>query len=218
MQLSEIEACLAAHDPMERLKAILELKNYSPEIAVPLLLSQMQEKEFLVRSLVAMGLGKKLTEEAFAALLQMMKFDRDPHVRAEAANSLSMFGQLSISHLVLAFYQDDHWLVRCSIIAALAELNFTEELLEVCACGINAEDLAVQEASVDGLKLLAKTYKQEEAITQLLSKVNDPSWRIRSSIVRALKHFEHPQAEAALQYLGKDVDHRVVQAVLKQAQ
>lgn len=218
MELSQIEAYLANPDPMERLKAILELKNHEAEVAVPLLLSQMQEKEFLVRSFVAMGLGKQRTDDAFAALLQMMKFDRDPHVRAEAANSLSMFEQLSVSHLVVSFYQDDHWLVRRSIIAALTELNCPEELLEACALGVNAEDLSVQEASVDGLSLLAKTPKQEEALTQLLLKVNDTSWRVRVSVVKALGHFDNLKAQSALQYLSKDVDHRVVEAVLKQPQ
>lgn len=216
MQLSQIEAYLANPDPMERLKAILELKNYEAEIAMPLLLSQMKEKEYLVRSFVAMGLGKQRTDEAFSALLQMMKFDRDPHVRAEAANSLSLFEQISVSHLVLAFYQDDHWLVRCSIIAALAELNCPQELLEVCTLGINEEELSVQEASIDALSLLAKTPKQEEALSQILSKVNDPSWRVRVKVVRALSHFEGPSVHSALHYLTKDVDHRVVEVALKQ--
>ncbi|ACK73792.1 heat domain-containing protein (plasmid) [Gloeothece citriformis PCC 7424] len=215
MQLSQIEAYLANPDPMERLQAILELKNYEAEIAIPLLLSQMKEKEYLVRSFVAMGLGKQRTEEAFSALLQMMKFDRDPHVRAEAANSLSMFEQISLSHLVAAFYQDDHWLVRCSIIAALTELNCPQELLEVCTLGINGEELSVQEASIDALSLLAKTPKQEEVLAQILSKVNDPSWRVRVKVVRALSHFESSSAHSALQYLTKDVDHRVIEVALK---
>ncbi|WP_013324030.1 HEAT repeat domain-containing protein [Gloeothece verrucosa] len=215
MQLSQIKAELANPDPMERLQAILALKNYEAEIAMPLLLSQLQEKEYLVRSFVAMALGKQRTEQAFAALLEMMKFDVDPHVRAEAANSLSLFEQLSVSHLVATFYQDDHWLVRCSIIAALAELNCPQALLEVCTLGVNEEELSVQEACVNALCLLANTPKQQEALTQILSKVNDPSWRVRVKVIDALGHFDRSQAQSALHYLSKDVDHRVAEAALK---
>ena len=45
MELSEIKACLADSDPKDRLKAIQELHQYEPEIAIPLLVSQMQEKD-----------------------------------------------------------------------------------------------------------------------------------------------------------------------------
>jgi HEAT repeat protein len=164
-----------------------------------------------------MGLGKKRTEESFAALLQMMKFDRDPNVRAEAANSLSMFGSLTVPHLVAAFYQDDSWLVRRSILAALIEFNSPNELFEVCSCGVNGEDLSVQEASVEGFGLLCGTPKQEEALSQLLLKVKDPSWRIRAKVAKALSRFSSPQVQAALQELKQDEDYRVVSSVLEQS-
>ncbi len=215
MELSQIQACLANSEYSQKLKALTELKNYEPEIAVPLLLSQIKAQDFFIRSLVAMGLGKKRTEESFAALLQMMKFDRDPNVRAEAANSLSMFGSLTVPHLVAAFYQDDSWLVRRSILAALMEFNCPDELFEVCCCGVNGDDLSVQEASVEGLGLLSKTTKQEEALSQLLLKVKDPSWRIRAKVARALSYFSSPQARAALQELKQDEDYRVVSSVLE---
>lgn len=104
-----------------------------------------------------MGLGKKRTAEAFAVLLEMMKFDRDPNVRAEASNSLSLFGEVASPHLSSAFFQDDHWLVRRSILAGLLECNCPEELYEVCVCGANADDETVQEASIEGFGFLVGT-------------------------------------------------------------
>lgn len=215
MELSEIKACLANTNPKDRLKAIQELHQYEPEVAIPLLLSQMQEKDFLVRSFVAMGLGKQRTAESLAALLQMVKFDRDANVRAEASNSLSLFGQPVASHLVAAFYQDDNWLVRRSIIGAMVELDCPEHLLEICVCGIDGEDLTVQEACIDSLAFLASTPQREKALPQLLSKVKDSSWRIRARVARALHRFSSPQAETALEALKQDEDHRVVAAVLE---
>ncbi|MEM8779891.1 MAG: HEAT repeat domain-containing protein, partial [Cyanobacteria bacterium P01_G01_bin.49] len=148
MDISQIKDNLGNSDPQQRLKAITELGNYESDVAVPILLTKKQDPEFLVRSFVAMGLGKKRTADSFAALLEMMKLDKDPNVRAEASNSLSLFGEAAAPHLCLLFHQDDNWLVRRSILAALMELNCPEERFEVSVCGLTGEDFTVQEASV----------------------------------------------------------------------
>lgn len=217
MDLKEIEAYLKGTDTQNRLKAITELRNYDADVAVPLLLTQIQEREFIIRSFVAMGLGKKRTEESFAALLQMMKFDQDSNVRAEAANSLSLFGQISASHLVATFYKDEQWLVRRSIIAALAELDTPAELFEVCTCAIGGEDPTVQEAAIEALALLADTNQEGNALEQLLLRVEDPSWRIRARVAKSLSQFQGEAVTAALAKLREDEDHRVVGSVLEQA-
>ncbi|AFZ36552.1 PBS lyase HEAT domain protein repeat-containing protein [Stanieria cyanosphaera PCC 7437] len=215
MDFNLIQEYLSNSDSQKRMKAITELRNYETDIVVPLLKEKINDKEFLVRSFVAMGLGKKRNAESFAALLQMMKLDRDPNVRAEAANSLSLFGTVSIPHLVLMFEQDDHWLVRRSILAALAELDCPQELLEVCICGLHGEDQTVREACIDCLVRFANTSKQEEALAQLLALVTDQWWRTRMRVARALAKFNTPQAQEALNQLKQDEDHRVVGAVLE---
>ena len=215
MDLQKIEAYLQSPDSYERIKAIAELKNYDSELAVPLLKSKIQDREFLVRSFVAMGLGKKQTAESFAALLQLTKFDRDPNVRAEASNSLSLFGQVAASHLVQVFEQDDHWLVRRSILAALVEMNCPEELYEICVCGIKGEDPTVKEACTEALGLLAGSDKQDEALEQLLSLLDHQWWRIRLRVAKALGNFDTPLAKEALLTLKQDEAHQVVGAVLE---
>ncbi|MGH2413445.1 MAG: HEAT repeat domain-containing protein [Brasilonema sp.] len=215
MELDQIEAYLQSQDSQERLKAITELKQYDAEIVVPLLIGKMRDSEFLVRSFVAMGLGRKQTADSFAALLEMIKFDRDPNVRAEAANSLSLFGEIAASHLMLAFNQDDHWLVRRSILAGLIELNCPEELFEVCACGIQGEDPTVHEASIEGFGLLAGTAKQGIALEELLSLIKVEQWRTRMQVAKALGKFDNPQAKEALIQLQQDEDHRVAGSALE---
>jgi HEAT repeat protein len=214
MDINLIKEYLEDTDPQKRMKAVRELRSYDTEIAVPLLIAQMNDNEFLVRSFVAMGLGKKQNAESFARLLEMMKFDRDPNVRAEAANSLSYYGEVSASHLLLMFEQDDHWLVRRSILAALAELNCPLELLEAALLGIAGEDFSVMESSVECLAALSNTEKQKPALEKLLSLVNDESWRIRLKVAKALGTFSDPKAKEALIQLKEDADHRVVGAVL----
>ncbi len=215
MELSQIETDLQNPDFQYRIKAIVALKNYLPEIAVPILIQHIQDPEFLVRTFVARELGRQKTSESFAALLQIMRFDNTPNVRAEAANSLSLFGRVSASHLVETFFRDDHWLVRRSILAALVEMECPEEVLEVCGFGLEGDDAAVQEASVDGLGALANSRQSEAALAQLLTLKNSAAEYIRVRVAYALKHFDTLEAKEALAQLRQDEDHRVVGAAME---
>ncbi|MBO9999180.1 MAG: HEAT repeat domain-containing protein [Cyanobacteria bacterium SID2] len=215
MDIRQIEAHLSDSKSKQQLKAIAQLREFEAEVAVPLLLSVRQDADFLVRSFVAMGLGKQLTADSFSALLEMVKFDRDSNVRAEAANSLSMFGRVSASHLVQVFIQDENWLVRRSILGALADLNASEELFEVCLSGVVGDDETVRESSIDGFGLLAQTSYQAAALKQLLSRVDDPRVRVRMRVALALRAFDVEEAHLALSRLREDDDHRVVGAALE---
>jgi HEAT repeat protein len=215
MDIHEIKTALNNSDFQYRLKAIAALKDYTPEIAVPLLTSKLRDSEFLVRSFVAMGLGKQQTADSFAALLELMKFDNTPNVRAEAASSLSLFGRVAASHLVFTFFRDDHWLVRRSILAVLLDLECPEELFEVCTEALAAEDSSVQADAIDALGTFALTSLEEPALSELLALVGSESKQIRIHVVHALKRFDHPQAKEALRLLRQDQDHQVVAAALE---
>lgn len=215
MELQEIKVNLNNSDFSYRLKAIDALNKYQSEIAVPLLKTKLYDSEFLVRSRVAMSLAKQQTSESFAALMEMMKLDDTPNVRAEAANSLSLFGKVSIPHLVATFYQDDHWIVRRSILAVLVEMECPEDLFDVSLVALKDEDFTVQESAVDVLGMLAKSSKNTEALSKLLELANNESERIRLRVAYALKRFEDPQAKVTLEKLRQDPDHRVVGATLE---
>jgi HEAT repeat protein len=215
MELSEIKAGLSNTDFQYRLKAIAALKVYNPETAVPILIATLKDREFLVRSFVARGLGQQQTAESFAALLEMTKFDDTPNVRAEAANSLSLFGKVSISHLVSVFCQDDHWLVRRSILAALEELDCPEELIEVCTVALTGDDLTVTEAAIDTLGSLAASSHHAAVLTQLLTLTQSEHPRLRARVAHALQKFDEPQAQEAILELRQDSDRQVVAATLE---
>lgn len=215
MEINQIETKLASQDFQDRLQALRALREYEADIAIPLLLRVRKDEQFLVRSFVAMGLKQKKTSESLAALLEMLKFDKDTNVRAEASNSLSFFGEVSIPHLQQAFHQDDSWLVRLSILAAFMDLNCVDQLYDICLCGIAGEDHSVRENCIRALGQLATTFKSDEALTQLLNMVDNPSWRIRVKVAKALSKFSQTEAKEALTLLSKDKDHRVVAAVLE---
>ncbi|PSB04883.1 HEAT repeat domain-containing protein [Merismopedia glauca] len=215
MELHQIQANLLNPDFQYRLKAIAALKDYPSEVAVPILKQHIRDEEFLVRTFVAMGLGKQQTSDSFAALLDLMKFDNTPNVRSQAANSLSLFGQISASHLVKTFIRDEHWLVRVSILGALVDLECAEELLEVCLCALAAEDMSVQEAAIDALGTLAGSRQHQAALCPLLALKNSPSERIRVKVAYALPRFDEPEAKEALIQLRADPVYRVVGAAME---
>ncbi len=218
MELHDIETALKQEDFQARLKAIAALKTYEDAIAVPILIRTLHDPEFLVRTFVAMGLSKHQTADAFAALLEILKLDNTPNVRAEAANSLSLFGQVSSSHLVLAFEQDSHWLVRRSILAALMDMDCPQALLEVCTQALQGDDLAVREATIDALLSLADTDQwaiathQESALSQLALLAQDESPRIRMRVAQVLKPLNDSTAHTILNGLRQDPDPKVVAA------
>jgi HEAT repeat protein len=215
MDLNQIEAELQKSDFQYRLKAIAALKEHPSDAAVSVLAQHTKDPEFLVRTFVARELGRHQTSESFAELLQIMRFDNTPNVRAEAANSLSLFGKVSAAHLVQTFFQDDHWLVRRSILAALVEMENPEEVLEVCELGLAGEDMAVQEASVDALGALKHSRQQDAALGRLLTLSNSAPEHLRIRVAYALKQFDEPSAKEALAQLRQDADHRVVGAAME---
>lgn len=217
MDINQIETKLTSSNFQDRLQAITALNDYPVEIAISLLVKMKKDEQFLVRSFVARALGKHQSSESLAALLEMLKFDKDTNVRAEVANSISLFGEVSIPHLLQAFHQDDGWLLRLTILAVFQDFQCVDELFDVCVCGIAGEDEAVREGCVNALGELAGTFKENEALNQLLTFINNPSWRIRVKVAKALGRFSLPQAEEALNQLRQDEDYRVVAAVLEKA-
>ncbi|MEL6580434.1 MAG: HEAT repeat domain-containing protein [Cyanobacteria bacterium J06621_12] len=215
MDIEQIKNALNDEDPQRRMKGIRELRNCEADVAAPLLLNHVNDQEFLVRSFVAMGLGRKQSEEAFQALLIMIKQDSDPNVRAEAANSLSFYGDVAVPHLREMYESDDHWLVRRSIIAAVVDLKSPQELLEICEIGLAGEDEPVMESCLSALGLLAVSQQESAALNLLLSFADDESWRIRLQVAKSLGRYQEQKAIAALTQLKTDSDHRVVGAVLE---
>jgi HEAT repeat protein len=215
MELNEIKSFLENPNPQNRMKAIVELRNYEPSVVVPLLKQRMYDQEFIVRSFVAMGLGYKRTEEAYQSLLDIIENDRDPNVKAEAANSLSKYGEKAIPHLVELFKKDSHWLIRQSIFAVINELDSMELLWELSCYGVQGDDIMVKLTSITNLSRLKNTVYEEQGVNLLFDLCTDKLPIIRIRLAKVLALFEHPKAKTALAELRNDSDHRVVAATLE---
>ena len=170
--------------------ALTQLRFVSDGEAVPLLVLGTEQKPFLVRSLSCSGLGYKRTEQGWDVLRRLLVNDEDPNVRAEAANALASYGvDRAWPLLQNAFAADDAWLVRCSILSALAEhpeINLSW-LMELATMAITDADGTVR---VSGAEILGRL-------------VRDGSGQPVGV-----------QARSLLQPLQQDRDHRVVAAAL----
>ena len=188
--LEAVRQAIASGDPVKAMPAITQLRHCTDSEAVPLLVLGTEQKPFLVRSLSCSGLGYKRTEQGWSVLSVLVKDDEDPNVRAEAANALASYGvERAWPLLRSAFEADGAWLVRCSILSALAEqpeIDLTW-LLELATIAITDADGMVR---VSGAEILSRIVR--EGTTQPIA----------------------AQARGLLQSLQNDADHRVVAAVL----
>ena len=188
--LVELREAIASGDPVRAMPALTQLRFCEAEDAVPLLILGTEQKPFLVRSLSCSGLGYKRTEQGWDVLTRLLGADEDPNVRAEAANALASYGvERSWPLLQAAFAADGAWLVRCSILSALAEqpaIKLTW-LLELAQGAIADADGTVR---VSGAEILGRI--------------------VRDGIDQSIG----ADARVLLQPLQQDNDHRVVAAAL----
>ena len=188
--LDALREAIGSGDPMRAMPALTQLRFCSDEQAVPLLVLGSQQEAFLVRSLSCSGLGYKRTEQGWNVLERLLRSDGDANVRAEAANALASYGvNRAWPLLKAAFDADSAWLVRCSILSALAEQSEIDLgwLLELAGAAITDADGTVR---VSGAEILGRIVR--EAVDQPIG----------------------AQARTLLQPLQQDRDHRVVAAAL----
>ena len=188
--LDALREDIASGDPVRAMPALTRLRFCSEEDAVPLLVLGTEQQPFLVRSLSCSGLGYKRNEQGWDVLSRLLRADEDSNVRAEAANALASHGvERAWPLLREAFSKDEAWLVRCSILSALAEqpeIDFTW-LLELGAAAIADSDGTVR---VSGAEILGRIVRETSG----------------AGIGK--------QARTLLQPLQQDRDHRVVAAAL----
>ncbi|MCP9926597.1 HEAT repeat domain-containing protein [Cyanobium sp. CH-040] len=192
--LQQLRDAITSGDPGRSMPALAALREVAVEEAVPLLLLGLEQEAFLVRSLSCAGLGVKRNEAGWQALVRAVEHDPDANVRAEAANSLVSHGLERAWPLLLkAFRRDDQWLVRCSVLSAVAEHPEAPAggLLELASLAVDAGDGTVR---VGGAEILGRLVKQGQA--------GPDDGEIASA------------ARGMLQRLQADADHRVVAAAL----
>ena len=188
--LELLRAAIVSGDPARAMPALANLREVPAEQAIPLLLLGLEQDTFMIRSLSCAGLGVKQSEAGWLALLHALEHDDDANVRAEAANALASYSlERAWPELLAAFRRDTQWLLRCSVLSALAEQPEIPPawLLELASLAIGDDDGTVR---VGGAEILGRLVHE---------------WPNSG---------EAQQARALLQRLQADSDHRVVAAAL----
>jgi HEAT repeat protein len=175
----------------------------------------MYDKELIIRSFVAKGLGYKRTDEGFQSLLDLIDNDEDHNVKAEAANSLANYGEKAMPYLVELFRRESHWLIRESIFAVVNEINSPALVFQLSVWGLEGEEPVVKLTAINNLGRLKGTLYEQEAIDLLFELSTDETVAIRVQVALALVAFDDPKAKAALAELRHDQDYRVVGATLE---
>ncbi len=194
-----LRAAISSGDPTRAMPALAGLREFPEDqteaVVVPLLILGSEQEAFLVRSLSCSGLGVRRSEAGWAVLCRLLREDEDANVRAEAANALASYGVARSWPLLRDSFSADHaWLVRCSILAALAEQPAMEPgwLMALAREAIADADGTVR---VGGTEILGRLVREQGgAATDAL-------------VITA-------EARSLLQRLQQDGDHRVVAAAL----
>ena len=192
--LNALREAIGSGDPLRAMPALTQLRFCSDEEAVPLLVLGSEQEAFLVRSLSCSGLGYKRTEQGWDVLERLLRADSDANVRAEAANALASYGVARAwPPLKAAFDADSAWLVRCSILSALAEqpeIDFTW-LLELASAAITDGDGTVR---VSGAEILGRIVREgsgqpigEQARTLLVPLQQDRDHRVVAAALNGLQ-------------------------------
>jgi len=191
MDFDALKEAIASNNPGRARPALASLVQATPEQAEPLLLLGLQQDDMLLRQLSCSGLGHKPTPAGWAPLVQALQHDPEVAVRAEAANALVSHGLAKAWPLLLeAFERDRQWLMRCSVLSAVAEHPeiAEDQLLLLAQLAIADADGTVR---VGGAELLGRLVREAERAAEIAE-----------------------QARVALQTLQQDSDHRVVAAAL----
>ena len=190
----ELRVAIASGDPVQAMPALAKLRalpdSDNDSVVIPLLILGSKQQAFLVRSLSCSGLGYRRNEQGWQVLSRLLLVDDDPNVRAEAANALASYGvERSWPLLRDSFAKDGAWLVRCSILSALAEQPDINPgwLLDLGKQAIADADGTVR---VSGAEILARVVREQSGDAN------------------------GSEARALLQPLQQDADHRVVAAAL----
>jgi HEAT repeat protein len=191
MDFDALREAITSDNPGRARPALASLVDATPEQAEPLLLLGLQQSDMLLRQLSCSGLGHKPTPAGWEPLVHTLQHDPEVAVRAEAANALVSHGFERAWPLVLdAFEREQEWLLRCSVLSAVAEHPEVqpEQLLRLAQLAIADADGTVR---VGGAEILGRLVREA-----------DPA-----SVAAE-------QARAELRRLQQDADHRVVAAAL----
>ncbi|MBF2079883.1 MAG: HEAT repeat domain-containing protein [Synechococcales cyanobacterium T60_A2020_003] len=208
LTLQEIETQLESANSRDRMIALANLRDVSPDQAVPLIKKVLDDDNLQVRSMAVFALGLKPTEECFPILVKLLETDPDYGIRADAAGALGYLEDpRAFEPLARTFYEDTDWLVRFSSAVSLGNLK-DPRARDILLKALDSDEVVLQQAAIAALGEIGAT----DAVEHLLKFAQAPDWLIRQRLAEALGHLPAPKTVSALEYLEKDSHPNVASA------
>ncbi|KKD37242.1 MAG: HEAT repeat domain-containing protein [Limnoraphis robusta] len=207
-----VQQLLSSEDLGDRLRGVNQLRQLEPETAFALIQSAVADRDTRVRYAAVSQLstlGEQDRTRALQLLRECLLQDPEADVKAAAADAIGGLKlREAFDELEQVYHNTSEWLIKLSIVAALAELGEPRgfELLEDALKGDN--DL-IRTVAIGAMGELG----DRRAIPLLLPYAGDPDWQIRHRVAQALVHLgASPEAEETLKQLASDQVEAVAQA------
>ncbi|WP_218081330.1 HEAT repeat domain-containing protein [Anthocerotibacter panamensis] len=207
--MNDLYTQLQDPDFLQRVRALLRLRDATPEEVAPCATLTIRDSHVQMRSYTCILLGKKPSETAFRLLVEALQSDLDQGVRADAAGALgNLRDPRAYEFLNRAYYEDTEWIVQYSAVVALGSLRDprTYDLMAAALCSTNA---LIPQAAISALGELG----DRRAVPLLLPFVQSEDWLIRQKVAMALGQLGGAESLAALRYLARDSNAQVVTTV-----
>ena len=204
-----VKQMLSSEDLGDRLRAVNQIRELEPAIALELVQIAINDRNARVRySAVSQmdTLGGQNLPTALTVLRRLLN-DPEPDVQAAAADCL---GALKLTEAFVDLQQLYHttseWLVKFSIVATLGELGDPRSF-ELLKEALTTEIDLVQTAAISSLGELG----DRQAISLLVPYATNSDWQIRYRVVHALNRLGGTEAYSTLEALANDEVEAVAQ-------
>ena len=204
-----VKQMLSSEDLGDRLRAVNQIRELEPAIALELVQIAINDRNARVRySAVSQmdTLGGQNLPTALTVLRRLLN-DPEPDVQAAAADCL---GALKLTEAFVDLQQLYHttseWLVKFSIVATLGELGDPRSF-ELLKEALTTEIDLVQTAAISSLGELG----DKQAISLSVPYATNSDWQIRYRVVHALNRLGGTEAHSTLEALANDEVEAVAQ-------
>ncbi len=205
-----VRELLKSEDFGQRLSAVVLIRQLEPTIAFELIQIAINDPNTRVRySAVSQLASLGNHDKAIAQEILRDRLINDPEsdVQAAAADAIGALKFTdAFDDLAALYHQNDQWLVRFSIIAALGELGDPKafDLLEEA---LASDESLIKTAAIGSLGELGDI----RAVPLLIPYATADDWQIRHRVVQALGHLQHPDARQVVEKLVNDTSEPVAQ-------
>lgn len=208
LNLRNIAQQLESENSRDRLRALVSLRDLSPEEAVPLILKVIDDDNLQIRSMAVFALGLKHTEDCFPVLSKILETEDDYGIRADAAGALGYLqDNRAVEPLLRAFYEDTEWLVRFSAAVSLGNLGDIRAY-DALMQALESKETMLHQAAIAALGEVGDL----RCIDKILRFAQSDDWLTRQRLAEALGHLKCDKSLSALNYLVKDPHPQVVTA------